>query len=123
MDLSTELSENMTDAFLLKISDLNKVHEITLVYGDLMKIILAVRDYAEIMDQVCDECGLEGFHKALYQLRARKLQEISTKLEKSIGFDYDAAMRKCQRKKYRRNNGSDVGEEALILTSRQQKEN
>ena len=122
MDLSAELSENMTDTFLLQVSDLSKTHEIHLVYGDLLKIILALRDYAEIMDQVCDEGGLEGFHRAIYVLRAGKLREISEKLETCIGFHYDTAMEKCQRRKLRKRKDRGVGEDALVLASRQQEQ-
>ena len=122
MDLSAELSENMTDAFLLQVSDLSKTHEIHLIYGDLLKIILALRDYAEIMDQVCDEWGLEGFHQAIYVLRAGKLREISEKLETGIGFHYDTAMEKCQRRKLWKRKDRGVGEEALVLASRQQEQ-
>ena len=45
MDLSTELSENMTEVFLLQVADLQKTQEIALVYGDILKTILALRDY------------------------------------------------------------------------------
>lgn len=119
MDLSAELSENMTASFLLQVSDLRKTYEIHLVYGDILKTILALRDYAEIMEQVCDEWGLEGFHRAIYELRAKKLQEISSKLETSIGFCYDAAMQKCERRKLRSRKDNGVGEDALILASKQ----
>lgn len=119
MDLSAEFSENMTDSFLLRVSDIQKTHEIHLVYGDILKTILALRDYAEIMDQVCDEWRLEGFHRAIYQQRSRKLQEISQKLEISIGFRYDAAIRKCERRRNRSKKDNGVGEDALVLASRQ----
>lgn len=122
MDLSAELSENMADAFLLQVSNLSRTHEIYLVYGDVLKIILALRDYAEIMDQVCDEWGLEGFHRAIYELRARNLRGISEKLETGIGFHYDAAMEKCQRRKLRKTKDRGVGEDALVLGSRQQEQ-
>lgn len=86
MDLSAELSENMADAFLLQVSDLSRTHEIHLVYGDLLKIILALWDYAEIMDQICDEWGLEGFHRAIYELRARNLRRISESWKQALVF-------------------------------------
>lgn len=119
MDLSTELSENMTEAFLLQVADLQKTHEIALVYGDILKTILALRDYAEIMEQVCDEWNLEGFHRAIYELRAKNLKEISQKLETGVGFHYDAAMQKCERRKKRRKKDNGVGEDALVLASKQ----
>ena len=115
MDLSAELSENMANAFLLQVSDLSRTHEIHLVYGDLLKIILALRDYAEIMDQVCDEWSLEGIHRVIYELRARNLRGISEKLETGIGFHYDAAMEKCQRRKLRRIKDRGVGESKSVF--------
>lgn len=120
MDLSAELSENRTDGFLLQVADLQKTHEIPLVYGDILKTILALRDYAEIMEQVCDEWSLEGFHRAIYELRAKSLHQISQKLEQGIGFNYDAAMRKCERRKKRSKKDDGVGEDALILASKRQ---
>lgn len=119
MDLSTELSENMTEAFLLQVADLQKTHEIPFVYGDVLKTILALRDYAEIMEQVCDEWGLEGFHRAIYELRAKSLHQISKKLEQGIGFHYDAAMRKCERRKKRIKKDDGVGEDAFVLAAKQ----
>ena len=119
MDLSAELSETMTEDFLMQIADLQKTHEISLVYGDILKTILALRDYAEIMEQVCDEWSLEGFHRAIYELRAKNLLEISRKLENGIGFHYDAAMQKCERRKKRSKKDNGVGEDALVLATKQ----
>lgn len=119
MDLSAELSENMSEAFLLQVADLQKTHEISLVYGDILKTILALRDYADIMEQVCDEWNLEGFHRSIYKLRAKNLREISQKLEAGIGFHYDAAMQKCARRKKRSKMNTGVGEDALVLASKQ----
>ena len=84
-------------------------------YGDVVKIVNALRDYAKLLETVCDEWELGGFHRAIYEYQAEKLRQIADKLQRGIGYDYDAAVRKCQKLRGKRPRNADVGEEAMVL--------
>lgn len=87
-------------------------------YGDICKIVNAIMNYASLMEMVCDQWGLTGYHRASYELQAKKLRQIADKLQKGIGYDYEKALRKCRRKRQRISRDEGIGEEALILASR-----
>ena len=73
-----------------------------------------------MLDIVCDQWELTGFHRATYEYHAGKLREIADKFQKAIGYDYAAAVEKCRKKKARKQAYSDVGEDALALAVRSQ---
>lgn len=85
-------------------------------YEDLCKTINALMDYARLMELVCVQWGLEGYHRASYELHAHKLRQIANKLQTGLGYDYEAAVRKCRRQKAKRSTDS-VCEDALTLAS------
>lgn len=68
------------------------------------------------MEMVCVQWGLEGYHRASYELHAKKLRKIANKLQTGLGYDYDAAVRRCHRQKGKRSTDS-IGEDALTLAS------
>ena len=51
-------------------------------YGDVVKIVNALRDYAKLLETVCDEWDLGGFHRATYEYQAEKLRQIADKLQR-----------------------------------------
>lgn len=67
------------------------------------------------MELVCDEWDLGGFHRATYEYQAEKLRQIADKLQCGIGYDYDAAVRKCQKLRGKKPRNDDVGEDAMVL--------
>ncbi len=79
-------------------------------YGDLCKTINALMDYARLLALVWIQWGLEGYHRASYELHAQKLRQLAHKLQVGLGYDYEAAVKKCRRQKPRRSSDS-VGEE------------
>lgn len=87
-------------------------------YGDVCKIVNALRDYARMLRMVCDEWNLQGFHRATYEIHADTLERISKKYQKGIRYDYDAAIEKCRRKAEKKRQEDDVGEDALVLLLR-----
>lgn len=89
-------------------------------YGDIYKIVNALRDYARLLTMTCKEWELTGFHKATYEYYAQKTKEIADKYQAAIGYDYDKAMEKCRKKQAKKKNdeGSDVGGDALELMLR-----
>lgn len=89
--------------------------EIRTCYGDICKIVNALRDYSRMLAMVCDTWGLHGFHRIKYEFHAEKLREIADKLQAGIGYDYDAAMERCEKRKEKKRREEDVGGEALAM--------
>lgn len=89
--------------------------EIKTCYGDICKVVNALRDYARILRMVCEEWNLQGYHQATYVLHADKLEAISKKYQASIGYDYDKAVRKCRERQGKMQPDSDVGGEAMAM--------
>jgi len=87
-------------------------------YGDICRIVNALRDYSRLLRMVCEEWDLSGYHEAVYQLQADILEKISKKYQMGIGYDYDAAVEKCRRKAEKRSPEDDIGEEAMTLAIR-----
>ena len=96
--------------------DLNGPCEIRTCYGDICKIVNALRDYSRLLRMACDEWALPAFQQAFFELHAEKLETISKKFQSGIGYDYDKALEKCQKK--RRKHRDDIGDEALALAYR-----
>lgn len=84
-------------------------------YGDICKVVNALRDYARLLRMVCDEWNLQGFHRASYEHHADDLEKISKKYQAGIRYDYDAAVEKCRRKTEKNRRDEDIGEDALLL--------
>ena len=105
--LSTELS--------ICFQSLKGPCEIRTCYGDIRKIVNALRDYARILRMVCEEWDLQGYHRAAYELHADKLEEISKKYQTGIGYDYDKVVEKCRKARQKAQRDSDVGGEALAM--------
>jgi len=95
--------------------DLDGPYEIRTCYGDICKIVNALRDYARMLRMVCEEWNLRGYHRAVYELHADKLEEISKKYQAGIGYNYDKAVERCQKKRHRKQRDSDVGGEAMAM--------
>lgn len=72
-------------------------------------------DYARLLELTCDEWGLEGYHRAVYELYAKDFRAIAKKYQEAIGYDYDAAVAKCEAKKNKARKDEDVGVDAFEL--------
>ena len=105
--LGTELS--------ICFEDLEGPRKIDTCYGDICKIVNALRDYARMLRMVCGEWALQGYHRAVYELHADKLEEISKKYQAGIGYDYDKAVEKCRKKREKQRQDDDVGGEAMAM--------
>ena len=89
--------------------------EIQTCYGDICKIVNALRDYARMLRMVCGEWSLQGCHRAVYELHADQLEAISKKYQAGIGYDYDKAVERCRKRQEKRHREDDVGGEALAM--------
>ena len=105
--LGTELS--------ICFEDLEGPRKIDTCYGDICKIVNALRDYARMLRMVCGEWDLQGYHRAVYELHADKLEEISKKYQAGIGYDYDQAVERCRKKREKQRRDDDVGGEAMAM--------
>lgn len=89
--------------------------EIKTCYGDIRKIVDALMDYARLLEMVCVQWGLNGFHKITYENQAKALRSIALKYQAGIGYDYDAALKLCQKKAEKKAKDDDTGGEALEM--------
>ena len=81
--------------------------------GDLYVIINALRDYANILDSVVEEWGVTGYHAAGYQLHAERCRIIAKKYSVAIGYDYDKAVERCQKRRSKGKEVNDIGMDGL----------
>ena len=103
LSASIDLERCLSGEVLLHVFDLSGTHEVKTCYG------------ARLLELVCDEWDLGGFHRATYEYQAEKLRQIADKLQCGIGYDYDAAVRKCQKLRGKKPRNDDVGEDAMVL--------
>ena len=115
-----EMEEYLKQELTLPYVDVDGSHELRTCYGDILKTINALMDYTHMLELVCEQWNLTGFHKATYEYHVRKLREIAKKFQTAIGYDYAAAVEKCRKKQARKKRSDDVGEDALTLTVRRQ---
>ena len=64
LSASIDLERRLSGEVLLHIFDLSGTLEVKTCYGDVVKIVNALRDYAKLLELVCDEWELAGFHRA-----------------------------------------------------------
>ena len=100
---------------ILSVFDIKGDHEIRTCYGDICKTVNALRDYSRFLTMVCDTWDLHGFHRIKYEFYAEKLREIADKLQAGIGYDYDAAMEQCEKRKGKKHREEDTGGEAMAM--------
>lgn len=112
LKLETYLNQDLTLSYVKPDAS---SHELKSCYGDILKTINALMDYARILDLVCDQWGLIALHKATYEYQANKLREIAQKFQIAIGYDYNAAVEKYQKNRARLQRSNDVGEDALTV--------
>lgn len=113
-----EMEAYLNQELILSYVDLDGSHELQTCYGDILKTINALMDYTHMLDLVCEQWNLTGFHKATYEYHAGKLREIAGKFQTAIGYDYAAAVEKCRKKQAKKHRSDDVGEDALTLAVR-----
>lgn len=75
-------------------------------------------DYSRLLEMVCDQWRLEGYHRAIYEYHAGKLREIANKYQNAIGYDYEKALEKCRKKQAWQSHEEDIGDDALVQALR-----
>lgn len=82
-------------------------------YGDLYVIVNTLRDYANMLESVISEWGLTGFHAATFELHAARCRKIAGKYASAIGYDYDKAVERCEKRQAKGDRDSDTGMDGL----------
>lgn len=106
---------------VLRYSDLDGKHEIRTCPGDIYKIVNVFMDYARLLELINDEWDLDPYHRAVNEVTADKLRSIARKYQEAIGYDYEAAMAKCEAKRKKQRTDDDVGGDALELAMKRGK--
>ena len=70
---SVQLEQFLGEELIFCFRDLDGVHTFTTCYGDIYKTVNALRDYVRLLESVCDQWELTGFHRATYEYHAEKL--------------------------------------------------
>ena len=64
---SVQLEQFLGKELFFCFRDLDGVHTFTTCYGDIYKTVNALRDYVRLLESVCDQWELTGFHRATYE--------------------------------------------------------
>lgn len=111
--------DGMEQGAVLRFTDVGKSgkpsedRQLRTCYGDLYVIVNALRDYANMLESVVPEWGLTGYHAATYELHAARCREIAGKYADSIGYDYDKAVERCEKRRAKGGRGGDTGMDGL----------
>lgn len=89
-------------------------------YGDIYVIVNALRDYANMLDSVIQEWSLTGYHAAIFELHAARCRKIAGKYAVAIGYDYDKAVERCERRRAKGERNGDTGMDGLEAFVRKQ---
>lgn len=134
-ELSTSETVEMTEidgmehGAILRFTDVGKAgiaseaRELNTCIGDLYVIVNALRDYANLLESVIPEWNLTGFHAATYELHAARCRKIAGKYAATIGYDYDKALERCQRRRAKGERSGDTGMDGLEALIRKQEIN
>lgn len=99
----TEIN-GMEQGAILRFTDVGRsgqpseAKELRTCYGDLYVIVNALRDYANLLEGAIQEWNLTGYHAATYELHAARCRKIAGKYATAIGYDYDKAVVRCERR-------------------------
>ncbi|WP_300783306.1 hypothetical protein [uncultured Acetatifactor sp.] len=121
LSTSIELDEFMRKEFTISYFNLDGDHEVHTCYGDVKMTIDALMDYTNMLDTVCAQWKLEGYHKALYEYHSDVLRKFAGKLQTAIGYDYAATLEKCRKKQKRKEKVDDIGADGISLTARRRR--
>lgn len=82
--------------------------------GSLRIVVDALADYHDIVSRKTE--GMDGYAKAVWEVRLERIKQIQAKLEQSIGYDRDRQMEICRKRRPPKDD--DIGEDAIVLASR-----
>ena len=112
-----EDEENMIPIRYYNMKDFQQ-ETIRMCPGDLIVICNALADYAQLLSEYLevDMGSLDICGRYMYEHQIKRCLKIETFLEEKIGYDRQAALKKCAKRNSPPN--QDAGEDALILAAR-----
>lgn len=119
MELAGYLQKELTISYF----DLDGDHEFRTCYGDIKNTIDALMDYTSLLDTICEQWKLDGYHRAVYQYHSDTLRKFAGKLQAAIGYDYAATLEKCRKKqnRKRKDKDDDIGADGITLAAKRRK--
>lgn len=90
--------------------------------GDLYVIVNALYDYANILERLPLEKEPSGYQKELFLLHAVRCRKIADKFSKQMGYDYEKALERCQKRRAKESGGDDTGLDGLEAAVRKKRE-
>ena len=87
--------------------------EIRTCLGDIYVIVNALRDYANLLERAAITQELTEVHGAIFHLHAARCRKIAGKYASAIGYNYDAALKRCRKRRARVRQNSDTGMDGL----------
>lgn len=73
---SVQLEQFLGEELIFCFRDLDGVHTFTTCYGDIYKTVNALRDYIRLLESVCDQWELTGFHRATYEYHQKNCVKL-----------------------------------------------
>lgn len=81
--------------------------------GDLYVIVNALYDYANILGRAESEHRLNRYEQELFLIYAVRCRKIAGKFSERMGYDYEKALERCQKRRAKENASSDTGVDGL----------
>lgn len=120
----TELGAVIQYISLSKESMAHEAKALHTCMGDLYVIVNALYDYANILERLPLEKEPSGYQKEFFLLHAARCRKIAGKFSQQMGYDYQKALERCQKRRAKENGSSDTGMdgiEALVQKQRHKK--
>ena len=92
--------------------------EVKTCYGDLYVIINVLRDYANILERLISEWNLTGYRSGYYEMHAIRCRKIADKYSAAIGYDYDKALERCQKRRAKEGTSRKTGMDGIEVLLR-----
>ncbi len=83
-------------------------HVVTCSRGDIVLIVGMLHDYVKMLDEMRNTIQWEAYYRG-------KFVNLADRLSKQIHYDYDAAVKKCQKNQEREVKESDIGSDGVSL--------
>ena len=89
--------------------------------GDLFIICNVLCDYCDILERKVEEEHMQGLRKANFEYYIRRCKGIYKKLADQMKYDRDKNIEKCLKAKDKKTFDNDIGEDALVMSSKGKK--
>ncbi len=105
---------------LSKGSSEHQEEEIHTCLGDIYVTVNALRDYAALLERAVKAWKLTGFQESTYNLHAARCRKIADKYAGAVGYDYDAALERCRKRRAQASQRDDTGMDGVEALVRKQ---